>query len=34
MLLYIATTSQVVSTVLAVELEEAGKIHGAQRPVY
>ncbi|KAK1682179.1 hypothetical protein QYE76_043027 [Lolium multiflorum] len=34
MLLYIASTSQVVSTVLVVEREEAGKIHDAQRPVY
>jgi dsDNA-binding SOS-regulon protein len=33
MLLYIAATSQVVSTVLVVEHEEAGKIHDAQRPV-
>ena len=34
MLLYIAATTQVVSTVLVVEREEAGKIHGVQRPVY
>lgn len=34
MLLYIAATNQVVSTVLVVEREEAGKIHGAQRHVY
>jgi hypothetical protein len=34
MLLYIAATSQLVSTLLIVEREEAGKIHGAQRPVY
>ena len=34
MLLYIAATTQVVSTVLVVEREEAGKVHGIQRPVY
>src|SRR4051794_37587919 len=34
MLLYIAATTQVVSTVLVVEREEAGKGHGVQRPVY
>src|SRR3954468_12446767 len=34
MLLYIAATTQVVSTVLSVECEEAGKILGLQRPVY
>src|SRR3954453_8313328 len=34
MLLYIAATTQVVSTVLVVEREETGKIHGIQRPVY
>jgi len=34
MLLYIAATVQVVSTVLVVEREEAGKIHSVQRPVY
>ena len=34
MLLYIAATTQVVSTVLVVEREEEGKIHGVQRPVY
>ena len=34
MLLYIASTTQVISTVLIVEREEAGKIHGVQRPVY
>src|SRR3954464_13486637 len=34
MLLYIAATTQVVSTLLVVEMEEAGKIHGLQRPVY
>jgi dsDNA-binding SOS-regulon protein len=33
-LLYIAATSQVVSTVLIVERSEAGKVHGMQRPVY
>ena len=32
--LYIAATLQVVSTVLVVEREEEGKIHGVQRPVY
>jgi hypothetical protein len=34
LLLYIAATPQVVSTVLVVEREEKGKIHGVQRPVY
>src|SRR4051795_3204231 len=34
MLLYIAATTKVVSTVLVVEREETGKIHGLQRPVY
>ncbi|XP_071678528.1 uncharacterized protein [Lolium perenne] len=34
MVLYITTTSQVVSTVLVIEREGAGKIHGAQRPIY
>jgi ribonuclease HI len=34
MLLYIAATYQVVSTVLIVEREEVGKVHGAQRAVY
>src|SRR3954464_2136921 len=34
MLLYVAATTQVVSTVLVVEHEETGKIHGLQRPVY
>src|SRR3954453_1277786 len=34
MLLYIAATTQVVSTVLVVEREDAGKVHGVQRPVY
>src|SRR3954462_7064334 len=34
MLLYITATTQVVSTVLVVEREEEGKIHGVQRPVY
>ncbi|KAK1604284.1 hypothetical protein QYE76_027957, partial [Lolium multiflorum] len=34
LLLYIAATSQVVSTVLVVEREEEGKLHGVQRPVY
>jgi hypothetical protein len=34
MLLYIAATPQVVSTVLVVEQEEEGKIHGVQRPIY
>src|SRR3954467_650088 len=33
-LLYIAATTQVVSTVLVVEREEAGKVHGVQRSVY
>ena len=34
LLLYIAATYQVVSTVLVVERAEEGKIHGVQRPVY
>jgi dsDNA-binding SOS-regulon protein len=34
MLLYIATTSRVVSTVLIVDRAEAGKVHGIQRPLY
>jgi hypothetical protein len=34
LLLYIAATSQVVSTVLVVEREEEGKIHGVQLPAY
>src|SRR4051812_11323716 len=34
LLLYVAATTQVVSTVLVVEREEAGKVHGVQRPVY
>jgi hypothetical protein len=34
MLLYIATTSQVVSTVLVVEREETWKFHGVQCPIY
>jgi hypothetical protein len=34
LLLYIATTHQVVSTVLVVERSEEGKAHVVQRPVY
>jgi hypothetical protein len=34
LLLYIAATHQVVSTVLVVEQREEGKAHGVQRPVY
>ncbi|KAK1607917.1 hypothetical protein QYE76_031590 [Lolium multiflorum] len=34
LLLYIAATSQVVSTALVVEREEEWKLHGLQRPVY
>jgi hypothetical protein len=34
MLMYIAATNQVVSTVLVVERAEEGKTHGVQRPVY
>jgi dsDNA-binding SOS-regulon protein len=34
LLLYIAATHQVVSTVLVVERSEAGKAHGVQQPVY
>jgi hypothetical protein len=34
MLLYIAATNQVVSSILIVEHAEEGKEHGVQRPVY
>jgi hypothetical protein len=34
LLLYIAATYQVLSTVLVVEQSKEGKAHGAQRPVY
>jgi hypothetical protein len=34
LLLYIAATHQVVSTVLVVKRSEEGKAHGVQRPVY
>jgi hypothetical protein len=34
LLLYIAATHQVVSTVLVVKRSEVGKAHGVQRPVY
>jgi hypothetical protein len=34
MLLYIAATNQVVSSVLVVERMEEGKEHGVQSPVY
>jgi dsDNA-binding SOS-regulon protein len=34
LLLYIAATQQVVSTILVVERSEEGKAHGVQRPVY
>jgi dsDNA-binding SOS-regulon protein len=34
LLLYIASTHQVVSTVLVVKRSEEGKAHGVQRPVY
>jgi hypothetical protein len=34
MVLYIAATVQVVSTVLVIEHAEQGKVHGVQRPVY
>jgi hypothetical protein len=34
LLLYIAATHQVVSTVLVVERSEEGKAHGVKRPVY
>jgi dsDNA-binding SOS-regulon protein len=34
LLLYIAATHQVVSTILEVERSEEGKAHGVQRPVY
>ena len=34
LLLYIAATHQVVNTILVVERNEEGKIHGVQRPIY
>jgi hypothetical protein len=34
LLLYIAATHQVVSTVLVVEQSEEGKVHGVQLPIY
>jgi hypothetical protein len=34
LLLYIAATHQVVSTILVVEISEEGKAHGVQRPLY
>jgi dsDNA-binding SOS-regulon protein len=34
LLLYIAATHQVVSTILIVKRSEEGKAHGVQRPVY
>ena len=34
LLMYIAATVQVFSSVLVVEREEAGRVHGVQRPVY
>jgi hypothetical protein len=34
LLLYIAATHQVVSTVLVVEFEREGKAHGVPRPIY
>jgi hypothetical protein len=34
LLLYIAATHQVVSTVLVVKQSEEGKAHGVQRPIY
>jgi hypothetical protein len=34
LLLYIAATHQVVSTVLVVERSKEGKAHGVQRPIY
>ncbi|KAK1683152.1 hypothetical protein QYE76_044000 [Lolium multiflorum] len=34
LLMYIAATAQVFSSVLVVEREEAGRVHGVQRPVY
>jgi hypothetical protein len=34
LLLYIAATHQVVSTVLVVERSKEGKAHGVQKPVY
>jgi hypothetical protein len=34
LLLYIAATYQVISTVLVIKRSEEGKAHGVQRPVY
>jgi hypothetical protein len=34
LLLYIAATHQVVSTMLVIERSKEGKAHGVQRPVY
>jgi hypothetical protein len=34
LLVYIAATTQVVSTAIVVERAEEGKIHGVQRPIY
>jgi hypothetical protein len=34
LLLYIAATYQVISTVLVIKRSEEGKTHGVQRPVY
>jgi hypothetical protein len=34
LLLYIATTYQVISTILVIEQSEEGKAHGVQQPVY
>ena len=34
LLIYIATTNQVVSTIIVVEREEAGYAYKVQRPVY
>jgi dsDNA-binding SOS-regulon protein len=34
LLLYIAATHQVASTILVVERSEEGKVHGVRRPVY
>ncbi|KAK1612841.1 hypothetical protein QYE76_036514 [Lolium multiflorum] len=34
LLMYIAATAQVFSSVLVVEREKAGRVHGVQRPVY
>jgi hypothetical protein len=34
LLLYIAATHQVVSTILVVKRSEEGKAHGVQRPLY